>query len=483
MSGSRASRRGTKGASHGTKGASCGAKGTSSGTEGSAPAPALVVAGALAALVVWTALALAGRAPLEGWYYQLAWYTTLLALDAGLGWREGSFPLVGRPRFALSLFLWSVPVWLLFELINFRVANWYYVNVSDSLLVRRAGTTMAFATVLPAIYMGHRWARSLRLARRWRAPGFQVRAWHPAALTVLGLAFLGLTLWRPDLFYPLIWGAVTLLLEPWNLRREPQTSLFGDLARGEYGRIARLLAGGLAIGLLWELFNAPALTRWIYTVPGLEGGKLFEMPLPGYLGFPVFALDCFVIYQALVNLGVAIPGWTSDGPAARSDAPGASQAPGTGSRPGRTAGAALLAIVFSLAVMAGIDWYTVDSRAPTLEDLPGVGAEEAATLRELGWGSVDAVAEATPDRLRAAGISPEVAAEAVETARLATLRGIGMPNAHLLRRAGAGTVCDLARADWRELSAAVDEARPDPHAGRPARVRVWIRAARDACAA
>lgn len=437
---------------------------------GSGPAPALVVAAALAALAVWTALARAGRAPFEAWYYQLAWYTALLAMDAGLAWREGRFPLLGRPRFALSLFLWSVPVWLLFELINFRVTNWYYVNVSDSLLVRRAGTTVAFATVLPAIYMGHRWARSLGLARGWSGPGFRARPWHPGALAAAGLSFLALALWRPELFYPLIWGAVTLLLEPWNLRRDPESSLFGDLARGSYGRIVRLLAGGLAIGLVWELFNTPALTRWIYTVPGLEGGKLFEMPLPGYLGFPVFALDCFVIYQALVNLGVAVPGWVAD----RAKRP-------HGPRAGRTAAAALLATAFSLAVMAGIDRYTVDSRAPAVEDLPGVGPEEAAALRAFGLGSVDEVAGTTADRVGAAGLPPEAAAEAVQTARLAALRGIGMPNARLLRRSGVGTVCALARADWRELSAAVREARPDPHGGRPARVRVWIRAAGEAC--
>jgi hypothetical protein len=27
--------------------------------------------------------------------------------------------------------------------------------------------------------------------------------------------------------------------------------------------------------------------------------KLFEMPLPGYLGFPAFALECFTMYVML----------------------------------------------------------------------------------------------------------------------------------------------------------------------------------------
>ena len=29
---------------------------------------------------------------------------------------------------------------------------------------------------------------------------------------------------------------------------------------------------------------------------GMERLKIFEMPLPGYLGFPAFALECFTMY-------------------------------------------------------------------------------------------------------------------------------------------------------------------------------------------
>lgn len=427
------------------------------------------------ALGAWTALAFLGVEPFRGWYYHFAWYTTLVGLDAGLAWREGRWPLFGRSRFALSLFLWSIPVWLLFEAANLRIANWYYVNATPEPLLRRLGTAAAFATVLPAIFLGHRWMDSLGLARGWRGPSFRVRPWHLAALFAGGVAFLAAALWRPSTFYPLIWGAATLLLEPWNWRHAPEGSLFGDLSRGEYGRIARLLAGGAAIGLLWEALNAPAATRWIYTVPGFEAGKLFEMPLPGYLGFPVFAVDCFVIYRALVTLRVAVPGWhRGDGTEARASGPA----------PGRTVAAAGLAAAFSLAVMAGMDHWTVDSWASAVRDLPGVGVEDARVLGAAGLADVRAVAEAPPERVAAAlGAEPSVGVRLVETARLAGLRGIGTRNAAALRRAGIGSVCELARADEREIAAAVRAAREDPHAGRPARVRVWIRAAAEACPA
>ena len=42
-----------------------------------------------------------------------------------------------------------------------------------------------------------------------------------------------------------------------------------------------------------ELWNNWARAKWQYTVPIMENLKIFEMPLPGYLGFPPFALECF----------------------------------------------------------------------------------------------------------------------------------------------------------------------------------------------
>jgi hypothetical protein len=42
----------------------------------------------------------------------------------------------------------------------------------------------------------------------------------------------------------------------------------------------------------------------------MEHVKLFEMPLPGFLGFPAFALECFTMYvfvrMAFTKLGRTI---------------------------------------------------------------------------------------------------------------------------------------------------------------------------------
>lgn len=443
-------------------------------------------------------LASAGVEPFPTWLYHFAWYGTLLALWGGLAWRDGRPPPGGGE--AISLLFWSAAFWYLYELLNLRLANWYYVLVPAERSVRWAGTFVAFATVLPALRLGYAWMERWGLAEGWRRPRFTVRGWQLAALAAAGMAFLALALWRPRAFFPLVWGAVTLLLEPWNWSRDPGSSLFGDLARGRYARIVRLLAGGLAIGLLWEAFNWTAGARWVYTVPGLERFKLFEMPVPGFLGFPVLALDGFVAYRALAHLGVAAPGWDEGDPGpeeALSTGGDVSAEPGDpdrgdseaprgreGLRPGRAAPAALLALVFCGAVQAGVDRWTVDSVQAPLEALPAVSAEEARALRGAGLDrSAELAAVDSAELARRTGWSQGRAGEAVRAARLAGLRGLGAAHARALWAADVRSVCDLAGEAPARVSRVVAAGAAGPRAGHPARVRVWLRAAAEACPA
>jgi hypothetical protein len=53
---------------------------------------------------------------------------------------------------------------------------------------------------------------------------------------------------------------------------------------------------GLICGIVWEFWNYWARSKWIYDVPIFSHTKIFEMPLPGYGGFPAFALECFTMY-------------------------------------------------------------------------------------------------------------------------------------------------------------------------------------------
>jgi hypothetical protein len=428
--------------------------------------PMLAVLVGIAGLGASTALLLDGVEPFATWYYNFAWYPVLLAGDgvvaltggAGRG-RRGEFLLLGRKTFLFTVLAWSAVVWLFYELFNFRLQNWYYINVPAERLGYWSGTLIAFATVLPAVFVAEGILAGLGVAERIRWKRFIVTKSLLNIMRAAGALMLALVLIWPRYFFPLVWGATMLLVEPENYKKSPDHSLLGDLEKGEPGRLVRLLMGGAAIGFIWELLNINARAKWIYTVPFFEDARFFEMPLPGFFGFPPFAVECFILWQAVVLAGLAVPrmGFTVR---ARK-------------RKRLIAGAA--AVLFSIAVLVGMEWLTVDSRKPELEHFSELPAR---TLRAHDY-DMFKLAKASPEYVATiANTNVENARRWIETARLATLRGIGSENLKLLRGVGINSIAELARADWRVLDEYLER-----ETGRTvvdARVRVWIRGAQRA---
>jgi hypothetical protein len=283
---------------------------------------------------------------------------------------------------------------------------------------------------------------------------------------------LVLSLAGPRAFFPLVWGGVFLLVDPWVQRRAPERSLLGDLERGRPGRILRLLAAGLAVGLLWEAFNIGARGKWIYTVPGFEDFKLFEMPVAGFLGFPFFALEAFAAWQALVVAGLAVPAVEHPHVSAETPA-GARSTRGWGAPRIPATAIALSAALFSALTIAAMHKRTIASVVPTVADL----GPPAAALERVGIDDPWELARADADELATSlRIDASTSRLWVERARLATLRGIGADGARRLERVGIESVEELAGFEPERLARqlAAIGAPADP-----ARVRVWVGAARE----
>jgi hypothetical protein len=67
-----------------------------------------------------------------------------------------------------------------------------------------------------------------------------------------------------------------------------------DLARGDWRVWWALWLGGLCCGFFWEMWNIRSDPKWIYHVPGVEFGYVFEMPILGYLGYFPFAMELYL---------------------------------------------------------------------------------------------------------------------------------------------------------------------------------------------
>lgn len=426
--------------------------------------PALAIVTGIALLTAATTLLLRGVEPFATWYYNFAWYPVLLAADGAVALtggagerRRGEFLLLGRKRFLITVLAWSTVVWLFYELFNFRLQNWYYVFLPIDRVSRWAGTILAFATVLPAVFVAEGIFNGLRVAERVRWRRFQVTSAVINGMRIAGVVMLALVLIWPHYFFPLVWGATMLLVEPENYQRSPPHSLLGDLEQGKPGRLLRLLLGGACIGFIWEMLNINARGKWIYTVPGAENLKIFEMPVPGFFGFPPFAVECFILWQALLLAGVAVPRI------------GPTRAAATRKR----VLAAIGGVVFSVGILIGMEHFTVDSYTPRLDDLTDV---PAAALQRAGF-DVFTLAKASPEEVTSVvAVSGDRVRGWIEEAKLATLRGLGTDYLRMLHSLGIHSVQTLAEQDSRQLVRSLETM-----TGRDlvdARVRVWIRGAR-----
>lgn len=393
----------------------------------------------------------------EAWntaWYVPAWYGYLLLLDGWLYRLAGRSFVSHRRRELGAMLFWSLPFWFLFEAYNLVLQNWYYVFVPRSPAVEAVLSALAFATVLPAC---------LFHAEALEALGVRDLRWRPwrvgrgLRLTWLGLgvASVAAPLVWPRHAFPLVWGAVLWLPDLAN-ERAGAPSLLGDLGQGRSGRVTRLLLGGLWAGVVWELCNYWARCKWIYTVPGFEDWKLFEMPLAGFLGFPVFALAAFASFTSIRRL-----------------------------RGRRLAVAAVAAVVFSAVVHDTVWRQPHHPRRPLLAELAGVDARAALALRDAGLPTPErfyaaAEAEGTASLARRLGLDPAALEQARRHAALALHKGMGTENAALLLAAGVGDVPALAAADAEALVARLAEAaaRQGVAPPRPPAVKVWVRAAR-----
>jgi len=170
---------------------------------------------------------------------------------------------------------------------------------------------VSFATVLPGISATKRLLEFLGLFENARTrPLADLGRWR-VPLTNLGLFCILLPMLWPRLFFPLVWVGFLLVCDPFaHARRE--RSVLGALEQGRPGEPLVMLLAGMVCGVLWEVWNFWAGAKWYYTIPYLGGWKVFEMPLAGYLGFPVFALSFYamaeVVHSGAEWVGMRPPG-------------------------------------------------------------------------------------------------------------------------------------------------------------------------------
>jgi hypothetical protein len=267
----------------------------------------------LLVMVVSQSATFAKIEPFYSWNTPIAWTGFILFADS-IVWRaRGRSWMRSNPREFMFLALASIPLWIVFEFYNLYLENWYYTGLPENFWLRQFGYAWSFATIWPAIF------EAADLIDVWRgsSQGIRLGERHTyltlrnpsAAGWISAIAGVAMLLWplvwpSPYLAAP-VWLGFIFLLEPLNIRLGAD-SLLKESGRYGNSRLNNLVLSGFLCGVLWEFWNYWAGAKWHYTVPIMENLKIFEMPLPGYLGFPAFALECFTMYVFVRAIAIRI---------------------------------------------------------------------------------------------------------------------------------------------------------------------------------
>jgi hypothetical protein len=269
---------------------------------------------------------MAARFPLHGWvgmgliavFWALNWglggmRTHLLFFPLWLGfcltvdginvYRTGTSLIRRSPRLYVSLFLSSIPVWWIFEVLNWRVQNWFYLGRElltdfEYLVI----SSLSFSTVIPAVLGTAELVASFAFLRKLKSgPRLQPTLSTTRTMFIGGLVMLVLMIAWPRLFFPWIWTFAVLLIEPLNVWLGNQ-SLLNWTGRGDWRPVLALFIGVLICGFFWEMWNYLSFPKWVYTVPFFGFFHVFEMPLLGYLGYLPFSLEILAFSHLILGI-------------------------------------------------------------------------------------------------------------------------------------------------------------------------------------
>ncbi|MDD3181077.1 MAG: hypothetical protein PHQ04_12155 [Opitutaceae bacterium] len=231
----------------------------------------------------------------------------------GLTWRRlGHCLLIREPASLSRLFIASAAFWWVFEYLNRFVRNWHYLGAQGvGALEYAVHASICFSTVLPAVASMREWLGTLdglqtRLADGPPWPWLQGSR-TGAGLVAAALAGLALTGAQPVYGYAALWSAPLLLAVGLALRRG-KSGWWSEVAAGDWRAAGTWALAAVGCGFFWELWNLLSFAKWIYTVPFVQRGLIFEMPLLGYTGYLTFGLECAIAVDWMLGHPMALPG-------------------------------------------------------------------------------------------------------------------------------------------------------------------------------
>jgi len=165
-------------------------------------------------LLAWTRFA--WFEDFQGLTFTPLWISFIIFLNALTYRRTQHCVVIDRPRFFLSLFLWSAMFWWYFEYLNRFVQNWRYIGLEPMTATYYViHSTLAFSTVLPAVLSTCHFLQTFSCLsnRTFQRPFGISRPTRFARILLIlsSICLVGLAIW-PNYFFSFLWIAPLLFM-------------------------------------------------------------------------------------------------------------------------------------------------------------------------------------------------------------------------------------------------------------------------------
>jgi len=197
------------------------------------------------------------------------------------------------------------------------------------------------------------------------------------------------------------------------------------------------------------------------------------MPLLGFLGFPPFAVQAYVMYN-LISLFRFSRGWEQSTYQLN---------PEKKTRPLTTALTSILIVAFSILIFKAIDLKTVDSYFPHLQNAYWIEPEYQKELPRVGIATLDDLISKTKgkkerDELALRLLIPkEKLIQWVEKTQLVNVKGLGVENLRLLEGVDIHSISALSEQDSEKLYEKMTRNITGRTIPRKGKIRIWVREA------
>jgi hypothetical protein len=231
------------------------------------------------------------------------WFGYILVVNGLVHFRKGQALVTSSFKQWILLFIISSPVWWLFEWMNVRTEYWEYTSIEYfNRFEYIIFCSLNFSVVIPAIFATAEWIGTFDFTKRFiyffKAVSTASSRW---VFFTLGWVLLALTFIEPAYSMAFIWMALFFILDPVNYWLGFK-SIISETAMRNWKTVVSLWIGASITGFFWEMWNFYSEPKWVYHIPFVDFGYIFEMPVLGYLGYLPFALELYAMYYFITGI-------------------------------------------------------------------------------------------------------------------------------------------------------------------------------------